>query len=164
LPGSVQLAGFGLALASIWLIARADGQGGSRRGLGLAVLAGVLFGLFIIATRQAGLHAVFWPLAAGRFAAMLLMMAVVSFSRAESSWLRPVWVPILLAGVLDPAANALFIVATHYGRLDVAAVLASLYPASTVILARVLLKERISPTQSAGIIGALLAVAMIAAP
>ena len=57
----------------------------------------------------------------------------------------------------------MFIAATRHGRLDVAAVLSSLYPASTVILARVLLKERLSATQNAGIVGALLSVALISA-
>ena len=69
----------------------------------------------------------------------------------------------MLSGVLDSGANALFIAATRHGRLDVAAVLSSLYPASTVILARVLLKERISAMQSVGIVGALAAVALISA-
>jgi drug/metabolite transporter (DMT)-like permease len=69
----------------------------------------------------------------------------------------------MLSGLLDSAANALFPAATRHGRLDVAAVLSSLYPASTVILARVLLKERISATQNAGIVGALVSVALISA-
>jgi drug/metabolite transporter (DMT)-like permease len=68
-----------------------------------------------------------------------------------------------MAGLLDSAANALFIAATRYGRLDVASVLSSLYPASTVILARVVLKERISRTQNVGMIGALISVALISA-
>jgi uncharacterized membrane protein len=74
-----------------------------------------------------------------------------------------VLVPIVLSGVLDSLANAMFIAATRHGRLDVAAVLSSLYPASTVILARVLLKEEISRTQAVGIVGALAAVALISA-
>jgi drug/metabolite transporter (DMT)-like permease len=72
--------------------------------------------------------------------------------------------PILLCGWLDTGANALFIAATRHGRLDVAAVLSSLYPASTVMLARLLLKERLSAAQNVGIVGALLSVALISAP
>ena len=68
---------------------------------------------------------------------------------------------MVLSGLLDSAGNALFIAATRHGRLDVAAVLSSLYPASTVILARVLLKERISKWQGLGIVGALASVALI---
>ncbi len=163
MPDHLQLAGFGLALVSIWLVARPDGEIDSHRGLGLAVLAGVLFGLFLVAGKQAGHHGVFWPLVAARTASTLLMLIIVAFSPRDVRPLRVALVPILISGLLDSAANAMFIAATRHGRLDVAAVLSSLYPASTVILARVLLKERLSATQNAGIVGALLSVALISA-
>jgi drug/metabolite transporter (DMT)-like permease len=163
MPDRLQLAGFALALVSIWLVARPDGEIDSHRGLGLAILAGFLFGLFLVAGKQAGHHGVFWPLVAARAASTLLMLTIVGFSPHDSRPLRAALVPILISGLLDSAANAMFIAATRHGRLDVAAVLSSLYPASTVILARVLLKERLSVTQNAGIIGALLSVALISA-
>jgi len=163
MPDRIQLAGFALALVSIWLVARPDGEIDSHRGLGLAVLAGVMFGLFLVAGKQAGHHGVFWPLVAARTASTLLMLTIVAFSPRDTRPLRTALVPILLSGLLDSGANAMFIAATRHGRLDVAAVLSSLYPASTVILARVLLKERISATQNAGIIGALVSVALISA-
>ena len=163
MPDRWQLAGFALALISIWFVARPDGEIDSRRGLGLAVLAGVMFGLFLVAGRQAGHGGVFWPLVAARTASTLLMLVIVAFSARDSRPLRAAVVPIVLSGVFDSGANALFIAATRHGRLDVAAVLSSLYPASTVILARVLLKERISPMQNVGIVGALAAVALISA-
>ncbi|PYY13965.1 MAG: transporter, partial [Acidobacteria bacterium] len=68
----------------------------------------------------------------------------------------------LVAGILDSAANALYVAAAHRGRLDVAAVLSSLYPASTVILARVVLKERWSRLQALGMVAALAAVPLVA--
>ena len=163
MPDRLQLAGFALALVSIWLVARPDGEIDSHRGLWLAVLAGFLFGLFLVAGKQAGHHGVFWPLVAARAASTLLMLTIVGFSPHDSRPLRAALVPILISGLLDSAANAMFIAATRHGRLDVAAVLSSLYPASTVILARMLLKERLSVTQNAGIIGALLSVALISA-
>jgi drug/metabolite transporter (DMT)-like permease len=162
MPDRLQLAGFVLALVSIWIIARPDGEIDSHRGLGLAILAGVMFGLFLVAGKQAGQGGVFWPLVAARTGSTLLMLSIVAFSASDSRSLRPALVPILMSGLLDSGANALFIAATRHGRLDVATVLSSLYPASTVILARVMLKERISGMQSVGIVGALIAVAMIA--
>jgi drug/metabolite transporter (DMT)-like permease len=163
MPDRIQLVGFALALVSTWLVARPDGEIDSHRGLGLAVLAGVLFGLFLVAGKQAGHGGVFWPLVAARTASTLLMLAIVALSPRDTRSLRTALLPILLSGLLDSAANALFIAATRHGRLDVAAVLSSLYPASTVILARALLKERLSATQNAGIVGALLSVALISA-
>ena len=161
MPDRIQLAGFVLALASIWLVARPAGEIDSHRGLGLAVLAGVLFGLFLVAGKQAGHGGVFWPLVAARSASTLLMLVIVAFLPRDPRPLRAALVPILLSGLLDSAANAMFIAATRHGRLDVAAVLSSLYPASTVILARVFLKERLSATQNVGIVGALVSVALI---
>ena len=79
MPDRLQLAGFALALVSIWLVARPDGEIDSHRGLGLAVLAGVLFGLFLVAGKQAGHHGVFWPLVAARTASTLLMLTIVAF-------------------------------------------------------------------------------------
>ena len=163
MPDRIQLAGFALALVSIWLVARPDGEIDSHRGLGLAVLAGVTFGLFLVAGKEAGHHGVFWPLVAARTASTLLMLLIVAFAPRDTRSLRAALVPILLSGLLDSVANAMFIAATRHGRLDVAAVLSSLYPASTVILARVLLKERLSASQNAGIVGALASVAIISA-
>ncbi len=163
IPDRIQLAGFVLALVSIWLVARPDGEINTHRGLGLAVLAGAMFGLFLIAGKHAGHHGVFWPLVAARTVSTLLMLLIVTLTAGDKRPLRPALVPILFSGVLDTSANALFIAATQHGRLDVTAVLSSLYPASTVILARMFLKERISATQNVGIIGALISVALIAA-
>jgi drug/metabolite transporter (DMT)-like permease len=163
LPGRIQLLGFALAVGSIWLITRPDGELDSRRGLGLALLAGLMFSLLLISGKEAGRHAVLWPLVSARAASTALMFSIVAFSPRDQRSLRPVFVPVILSGLLDSLANAMFIAATRHGRLDVAAVLSSLYPASTVILARVVLKEKISRTQTVGIVGALIAVAMISA-
>ena len=113
------------------------------------------FGLFLIAGKQAGHHGVFWPMVAARSASTILMLVIVVLSPRDGRPLRGALTVTLLSGLGDSAGNALFIAATRHGRLDVAGVLSSLYPASTVILARVLLKEKISPMQSTGIAGAL---------
>lgn len=160
-PDPVQVAGFGLALVSIWLVARPNEYVDSHRGVGLAVLAGIAFGLFLVAGKQAGQHGVFWPLVAARFVSTGLMLVLWLVSPNDTRPLRPVLLPMVLSGLLDSAGNALFIAATRHGRLDVAAVLSSLYPASTVLLARFLLKERIARLQAVGVGCALASVALI---
>ena len=161
MPGRVQMLGFVLALASIWLVARPGEFIDTHRGLGLACFAGVMFGVFLIAGKQAGHHSVFWPLAAARFASAGLMLAIIVVASPAPRSLRGVMWPVVLSGLGDSAGNALFLAATQQGRLDVAAVLSSFYPATTVILARVLLHERMTPSQIAGIAGALASVALI---
>ena len=161
MPDRLQFVGFALALISIWLVARPDEQLDSHRGVGLAALAGIAFGLFLIAGKEAGHDGLFWPLVVARAVSTALMMAIVVFLPPEPQSLRQVLWPMVLSGVLDSAGNALFIAATRHGRLDVAAVLSSLYPASTVILARVLLREHIAKLQGIGIACAIAAVALI---
>jgi drug/metabolite transporter (DMT)-like permease len=161
LPDRIQMLGFALALMSIWLVARPNEFVDSQRGLGLAVFAGLMFGLFLVGGKQSGHHGVFWPLVAARSVSTALMLVIVAFAPRDRQLLRPALWPVVFSGLLDSAGNALFIAATRHGRLDVSAILSSLYPASTVILARVLLKEKISPVQGAGIVGALAAVALI---
>ena len=162
LPRRGQLFGFVMAVVSIWLIARQSGAANGSAGLGLAVAAGVGFGGFLLFIKFAGAQAVFWPLAAARTASLILMIAIIAAGRGEWRLARGTLWYVLLAGVLDSGANALYVAATQHGRLDVAAVLSSLYPASTVLLARVVLKERLSRLQSAGMATALVAVALIA--
>ena len=161
LPGTLQLCGFALALLSIWLVARPSEHIDSHRGVGLAALAGIAFGLFLIAGKQAGHGGVFWPLVSARVVSTSLMLVLVAVMPRDPQPLRPVLWPMILSGLLDSAGNALFIAATRHGRLDVAAVLSSLYPASTVILARVLLKERIVRLQALGIACAIVSVALV---
>lgn len=161
MPSTNQLGGFVLALISIWLVARPNEYVDSHRGIGLAALAGIAFGMFLIAGKHAGRDGVFSPLVAARFVSTGLMVVLVGFLPRDPQPLRPVLWPVILSGLLDAAGNALFIAATRHGRLDVAAVLSSLYPASTVILARFLLKERIAGLQAVGIALALTSVALV---
>jgi drug/metabolite transporter (DMT)-like permease len=172
LPTSWQLAGFALAMVAVWFISRPTEMGlpgGPRqtRGLRLATLAGVGFGCFYIFISRARADSVFWPLAASQFITLITVLAVVgalALARRDSAGRLPLdAVPLmLLAGLLDAGGNAFFLLAEHVGRLDVAAVLASLYPASTVVLARILLNERVSSTQAVGIVAALASIPLIA--
>ncbi|MBZ5627255.1 MAG: DMT family transporter [Acidobacteriia bacterium] len=162
LPQTVQIVGFALAMLCIWMVASPHGAAGKSKGLALAVLAGIGFGGFLLFIKLAGSQSVFWPLVSARAASTLLMLAIFLLSGGAWNMGRAVLSWMLVAGVLDSGANALFVAAAHRGRLDVAAVLSSLYPASTVVLARLVLKEHLSRLQFAGMLLALFAVAMIA--
>ena len=179
LPTGWQLTGFGLAMLAVWLISRppasssqqgrhsSSGEDRRPRGLGLATLAGIGFGGFYIFISRARTDAVFWPLAASQFITLFTVLAVAGaalLGRRENrlqTWTHAVPL-MLLAGLLDAGGNEFFLLAEHAGRLDVAAVLASLYPASTVVLARVMLNEQVSRGQALGIIAALLSIPLIA--
>jgi drug/metabolite transporter (DMT)-like permease len=163
LPHAVQMIGFALAMLSIWLITAQRGAAGSSRGMGLAVVAGIGFSGFLLFVKLAGSEAIFWPLVSARAASFLLMMGIILLVSGDWKPSRASVPYILLAGILDSGANALYVAATQRGRLDVAAILSSLYPASTVILARLVLKECLSRLQTAGMAAALIAVSLIAA-
>ena len=161
-PHVLRLAGFALALLSIWVMAAPSaGVGSGRPGVGLAVVAGIGFGGFLLLMKLAGPQGVFWPLASARAASFLLMLIIVVFSGAKQKTDTSALKYMIMAGILDSAANALYVVSAQHGRLDVAAVLSSMYPASTLFLARIFLKERMSRMQACGTIVALIAVAMI---
>jgi drug/metabolite transporter (DMT)-like permease len=163
MPPASKLAGFALALAGIWLVARADGPGEGRDGVGLALLAGCGFGGFLVLMHHAAQGGTFWPLAAARGTSAALALGV-ALVRGRAWAPSPSAAPIaVLAGALDAGGNAFFVLAAKAGRLDVAAVLSSMYPATTVLLAAVLLRERVSRPQGAGLAAVLAAIALIAA-
>jgi len=163
LPGPLQLAGFVLALLAVALISRPEKASGRPEGLGLALLAGLGFGGFLILIGQVSAHAIFWPLTAARVTSLLFMLVFVRLMGQPLLPRKSVFPLIILAGALDVAGNVFFVLATHAGRLDVAAILSSLYPAVTVILAAIVLKERVSRIQTIGILMALLAILLISA-
>jgi drug/metabolite transporter (DMT)-like permease len=162
LPPAPKLAGFGLALAGIWLVARVGETGEGRAGLGLALLAGCGFGGFLSLMDRAADGGTFWPLAAARGTSLAITLSAVLVRRRPWAPPRPALPVILLSGALDAAGNAFFVLASQVGRLDVAAVLSSLYPASTVLLAALILRERVSRPQGVGIGAVLAAIALIA--
>jgi drug/metabolite transporter (DMT)-like permease len=161
LPRDLQLLGFGLAITSIWMLSRPEPLGGRPAGLGMALVAGLGFGLFFTALGQIGESAVFWPLVAGRLAACALMVLFALSTR------QPVIPPLLpmkllaLAGTLDVGGNLFFLLAVQSGRLDVAAVLGSLYPAVTALLAWLLAREHMASLQVIGVAVAVLAIVLI---
>ncbi|MFL5624827.1 MAG: EamA family transporter [Ktedonobacteraceae bacterium] len=163
LPALLQCIGFMLALIAVWFISRPEGALGRPEGLGLALLAGVGFGSFFILISRVSPSAVFWPLAAARTSSFLFTLALVLLRRQAVFPKLSAFPLVLLAGVLDVAGNVFFVLATHVGRLDVAAILSSLYPAATVLLAWIILRERVSRWQALGILLALIAILLISA-
>ena len=170
-PGTLPLLGFAVAGAAIWLIAAGpaadSGTRSARSTAVLAMLAGVGFGVYFVALKMAGPAGVVWPMATARIGSltvcsvMLLSLgrqrdgeARVRLNRRAVGW-------ALSTALLDTSGNLLFLAATRAGRLDVAAVLASLYPASTILLAALALGERPTRRQALGMLTAVIAVAMI---
>lgn len=161
LPSAYALVGIALALPGIVLLSRPHGKA-SPRALALALLSGVGFGGFFVLVHVASAHALAWPLLAARVATLACVAVVVLARRAERGEPVP-WLLAGLAGLGDTAGNAFFVLAASLGRLDAAAVLASLYPAFTVLMARVFLKERLTRGQMVGMaltLGAIVLIAM----
>ena len=161
LPNLFQLGGFVLALLAIALISRPERSKGRPEGIGLALLAGFGFGCFFILISRVNHSATFWPLAMARVTSVLFLLVFVRIRRQPMLPGKAVVPLVVLAGILDAVGNAFFVLATHSGRLDVAAVLSSLYPAATVLLAALVLRERVTRIQGIGILLALLAVPLI---
>jgi len=166
LPRPLVLGGFALALAAIWLISQSEGA--SRQlhvrisDLRLPLLSGVCFGAYFILIHQGSRHAVLAPMIAARLAGAVTLM-ILNLARGELRWPeRPLWALVLMNAIGDVGGNAFYILAGQVGRMDVAAVLGSLYPGMTVILAWIFLHEKISRPQFFGILAALAATAMIA--
>ncbi len=172
-PAAQALAGIGLAVVAIVLVsqqpavptegppARGLRAGSGTQGLGAALGSGLLIGLFFLTLAQTGPAAGLWPLLSARATSVAVFgIAMVATGHSWRSGGTTTWL-IVAGGVLDMLANALYLLATHGGPLASVVTLSSLYPASTVLLARVVLGERIGRVQAAGIVVALVAVALI---
>jgi drug/metabolite transporter (DMT)-like permease len=166
LPAWTTFAGFALALAAIWLVSQSEGASKETlvrfTDLRMPLLSGVCFGVYFILMHQGSRQAVLWPLVAARAAGSLALLVFVA-ARREVSWPeKSVWPLVFLNAVGDIGGNLFFVLAGQAGRLDVASVLASLYPGTTVVLAWLVLKERLNLLQKIGILAALAAIVLIA--
>ncbi len=164
-PSGWQLFGLALGVCAIWYLA----GGGSAtsfhlRELGLPILAGIGFGFFFVFIDQVSEVAIFWPLVTARIVSitMITIFIVGRRKKAAMSWNLRMFCIVLLAGIFDAAGNILFALASSLGRLDIAATLTSLYPAGTVFLAWIILRERLSRQQWFGVVIALSALLLIA--
>jgi drug/metabolite transporter (DMT)-like permease len=155
------IGGMGLAIVAIVLVSQERGTGRAvRTGMGIAFLSGVAIGFFFLALARTSGAAGMWPLVASRGLSLVLFGAI----GAAMGALRmpaPAAKIALGSGVVDMTANALYLTATRFGPLSVMVTLTSLYPASTVILARVVLGERLNAWQVVGVVCALAAIVLI---
>jgi drug/metabolite transporter (DMT)-like permease len=154
LPSWPTLLGFGLAFLAIWFISQTNGTDVhlSLSDLRLPLTSGLFFGFYFIAIHQATLTGFFWPLVSTRVTGLIALGCILLATRQPVFPPRDLWGPVIWNGILDTGGNAFYVLAARTGRLDVAAVLGALYPATTVLLAWILLKEKITPLQTLGIV------------
>jgi len=171
-PMPLAVAGIALGMVSIVLVSQQQGgtqpgagepglPGSRQSGVGTALVAGIAIGVFLLSFAQAGSTAGMWPLLVARTVSTTLF-AVMAIAGGRSLRMpTQVTALVIFAGVMDMLANALYLLATRQGPLSIVVTLSSLYPASTVLLARLVLGERLRPWQVTGVGCALAAVVLI---
>jgi drug/metabolite transporter (DMT)-like permease len=167
--GAVTTLGILLALVAIALVSAEEGLGALRAArpaaLVPALVAGAAFGLFFVLLDRTGDDSGLTPLVAARSASIVMVLLIATARRRSVRPPRVALPLILVSGVGDMAANALFLLATQApGQLAITGVLASLYPVSTVVLAQAVLRERLVGAQVAGLVTAAVAVVLITVP
>lgn len=160
-PQPLHLAGFVLAVLAICMLSRSAESGGPSAGRGLAVLAGLSFGGFLILIDQGAHTTIFWPLTVARAVSCLFLLLSLLLRRQPVLPTRTALLPLGVAGLFDAGGSICFVLATHTGRLDVATILSSLYPVLTVLLAALLLRENVTRLQAIGILLALVASSLL---
>jgi drug/metabolite transporter (DMT)-like permease len=164
-PAILAWVGIGLALPAIVLLSGGRPEPGkerlARRAVLLGTAAGVGFGLFFFAVAHTDHASGLWPLISARCATLTLIAAYALFGRRSLLPPRAGLVPILLSGLLDMGANIAFLLASRVGLLTIAAVVTSLYPGPTVLLAMIVYREKLTMSRAAGLVLAIAGVALI---
>jgi drug/metabolite transporter (DMT)-like permease len=163
LPSKITVVGLAVGLAAIWLISHTPATvdtSTSCRALLLGATAGIGFGVQLILFKMAAAGGVLWSLTSGRIAGVAAILIVVAIAPPKGPW-RGFWIAGIVSGALDTVGNLFYMLTSQLGRLDVAAVICSLYPAGTILLAGVILHERPTKRQFAGMGLALAAVALL---
>jgi drug/metabolite transporter (DMT)-like permease len=162
-PSILAIAGIGVAAASVVLVSRSpESADGGPSGLWYGVAAGTVFGLFTIGAAHLNDDLIISPVVVIRVASVLVVSAWILVRRQPWRVSRRLWPALLGVGVMDMSATAAYLAAIAVGPLAIAAILASLYPVVTTILAALVLRERVTPVHAAGILAAGVAVALIA--
>ncbi len=164
-PAPVQWVGILLALAGVVLVSRDPATAGGRlaTGAGLALIAALGFGLFIVCLGEAAEESAAWATATARASSVAVVAGALTWTRTAPRVPRRLILPVVTVGAFDTGANALIAVASTRGPIGIVGVLSSLYPLTTILLARAFLHERLGPTRTAGGLTALAGAALIAA-
>ncbi len=163
LPGKIAVAGFVLAVAGLWLVASsAGGSKSESSSLALAAIAGVGFAGFYLCIHEAGNGSPIWFASLTRFGGLVSAGLVVLLQGRARELMHSRLAWGTLVGCLDSTGTMLFVLACQTGRLDQTVVLSSMYPAVTVILARIFLGEHFTVWKLIGLVAILAAVPMIA--
>jgi drug/metabolite transporter (DMT)-like permease len=167
--GGSAATGIALALVAVVLVSAEGGLSALRAArpasIVPALLAGSAFGLFFVLLDRTSQDSGLTPLVAARLASVVLAVLIAGVGRKSLRVSRAALPLVLCSGVGDMTANALFLLATQQdGQLAITGVLASLYPVSTVVLAQILLRERLVRAQLAGLGAAVAAVVLITLP
>jgi len=164
-PSPWQLLGMACSLGGVFLASRDPSRSGSRlaAGVGLALIAALGFGGYFPPMHAAGIADFWWAALIFRITSTAVIVAAVTRARS-SIRVEPLQVSALaLIGVADMLGNLLFAAASSSGLVSITSVLASLYPVITVVLARIVLEERVARSQEVGIALTLAGVALISA-
>jgi drug/metabolite transporter (DMT)-like permease len=163
-PSALQLGGFALAIVGVYVISKPEGDARvTFLDLLPALIAGVAFGAFFILTGQFSSGDVSWTLVVARLGTISMVVVSALWTRHQFK-LEPSSLPLVfVAGAMDSLGNLLFALATQMGRLDVGSALSSLYPVTTVVLAILVLRERLSRWQGVGAVIALVSIPLIVA-
>ena len=162
-PTTLQLTGFGLAIIAVWLLSGGGVKAPMLLGeLKLPVAAGLGFGMFFIIISQVSADSILWPLISARVASIALFLPIAKIKQTYLIPAKENFLMIILAGGCDAAGNIFFVLASKIGRLDISVIVTSLYPAITVLLAWVILKEKLTKAQWTGFWIVLFALMLIA--
>jgi drug/metabolite transporter (DMT)-like permease len=166
-PSGLQAAGVAIALAGVVLASRERPEEGAparvATGVGLALLSALGFGFFFVGLDAGSEEDLWWALLFVRGTSLTTLVLATLALRPPLALARPDLSALVAIGVLDVTANGLFAAAANEGLVSVVAVLGSLYPVVTILLARVVLHEQVQAMQRVGVVAALVGVAFIAA-
>ena len=165
-PTGIAVAGVVLALVAIVLISQSGESAEGRTagtGVPIAIASGIAIGIFLVCLQRTGRSAGLWPLVPARIVSVSFIAIAGLVARQKLVPRRDSWPMVVGGGALDMVANVFYLVAVRQGSLGIIATLTSLYPAGTILLARIVLRERLRIVQQAGVACAVLAIVLIVA-